>query len=70
MTLTIEAVYENGVLKPAQPLPLQERETVRVTIEAAHTAVQDPFEEVIGTCDGPPDGAADHDKYLYGESRS
>jgi predicted DNA-binding antitoxin AbrB/MazE fold protein len=33
MTLTIEAVYENGVLKPAQPLPLKEHEKVRVTVE-------------------------------------
>lgn len=33
MTLTIEVVYENGVLKPAQPLPFKERERVRVTIE-------------------------------------
>ena len=33
MTLTVEAVYENGVLKPSQPLPLRERETVRITIE-------------------------------------
>ncbi|MGP0069401.1 MAG: antitoxin family protein [Isosphaeraceae bacterium] len=33
MTLTIEAIYENGVLKPAQPLPLKEHETVRITIE-------------------------------------
>ena len=33
MTITIEAVYENGVLKPKQPLPLNERETVRITIE-------------------------------------
>jgi predicted DNA-binding antitoxin AbrB/MazE fold protein len=33
MAITIEAVYENGVLKPLQPLPLQERETVRVTVE-------------------------------------
>ena len=32
MTLTIEAVYENGVLKPAQPLPLHERKHVQVTI--------------------------------------
>ena len=28
MTLTVEAVYENGVLKPAQPLPLKEHEKV------------------------------------------
>jgi predicted DNA-binding antitoxin AbrB/MazE fold protein len=33
MPLTIEAVYENGVLKPTQPLPLEEHQKVRVTIE-------------------------------------
>jgi predicted DNA-binding antitoxin AbrB/MazE fold protein len=33
MTLTVEAVYEDGVLKPAQPLPLQEHEKVRITVE-------------------------------------
>ncbi len=33
MTLTVEAIYENGVLKPAQPLPLKELEKVQVTIE-------------------------------------
>jgi predicted DNA-binding antitoxin AbrB/MazE fold protein len=32
MTLTIEATYENGVLKPAQPLPLEERTKVEVII--------------------------------------
>jgi predicted DNA-binding antitoxin AbrB/MazE fold protein len=35
--LTVEAVYENGVLKPAQPLPLREHETVRITIEPGLT---------------------------------
>jgi predicted DNA-binding antitoxin AbrB/MazE fold protein len=33
MTLTIEAIYENGVLKPTQPLPLREHERVQLTIE-------------------------------------
>ena len=33
MSLTFDAVYENGVLKPAQTLPLKEHEKVRVTIE-------------------------------------
>jgi predicted DNA-binding antitoxin AbrB/MazE fold protein len=33
MALTIEAVYENGVLKPTQPLPLKEHEKVRITVE-------------------------------------
>ena len=35
MTITIDATYEDGVLKPAQPLPLKERSQVRVTVEEA-----------------------------------
>ena len=33
MPLTVEAIYEDGVLKPAQPLPLKEHEKVHITIE-------------------------------------
>ncbi len=33
MALTVEAIYENGVLKPAQPLPLKEHARVRVVVE-------------------------------------
>ena len=33
MSITVEATYENGILKLAQPLPLEEHEIVRVTIE-------------------------------------
>ena len=33
MTITIEATYEDGVLRPARPLPLAEHEKVRVTVE-------------------------------------
>ena len=32
MTLTVEATYENGVLKPAKPLPLKNQEKVRITL--------------------------------------
>ena len=32
MTLTATAVYENGLLRPTQPLPLQEGETVAITL--------------------------------------
>jgi predicted DNA-binding antitoxin AbrB/MazE fold protein len=35
MAITVEAVYENGVLKPAQPLPLQENERVRLSIHTS-----------------------------------
>jgi len=40
MAITIEATYENGVLLPAQPLPLQEHERVRNTIEPASNWVE------------------------------
>jgi predicted DNA-binding antitoxin AbrB/MazE fold protein len=72
MSLTVEAVYENGVLKPAQPLPLKEREKVRVTVETARPPI---WEQIIAlTADIPPeeldkppvDGAAQLDHYLYG----
>lgn len=34
MSVTIEAIYESGVLKPLSPLPnLKEHEQVRITIE-------------------------------------
>lgn len=32
MAITIEAVYENGVLKPLQPLFLREHQQVRITV--------------------------------------
>jgi predicted DNA-binding antitoxin AbrB/MazE fold protein len=34
MNLTVEAVYQNGVLKLVEPLPLQENESVRVTVHS------------------------------------
>jgi predicted DNA-binding antitoxin AbrB/MazE fold protein len=33
MAINIEATYENGVLKPAEPLPLKEHEKVRLTVQ-------------------------------------
>jgi predicted DNA-binding antitoxin AbrB/MazE fold protein len=40
MSITVDAVYENGVLKPAQPLPLQEHEKVRITVQQAASHVR------------------------------
>ena len=34
MTLTVEATYENGVLRVAEPLPLREHQRVEVVIRA------------------------------------
>lgn len=32
MSITVEATYEDGVLKPERPLPLKEHERVQVSI--------------------------------------
>ena len=37
MSYVVEATYENGVLKLDQPLPLKDREKVRVTVESLTT---------------------------------
>jgi predicted DNA-binding antitoxin AbrB/MazE fold protein len=33
MILTVEATYENGTLRPAEPLPLKESQKVLVTVQ-------------------------------------
>ena len=35
MTITVEATYENGVLKLAKPLPVQDNTKVQVTVQTA-----------------------------------
>ena len=44
MPLTVEATYENGTLKLAQPLPLKEHEKLQVTIHVPVTTVKTPAE--------------------------
>lgn len=69
MTITVEAVFENGVLRPTQPVALAEGAHVRVTIVAA--VDDDPLDAVIGIGEsGRADGADRHDRYLYGKPRS
>ncbi len=41
-SLVVEAIYENGVLKPSRPLPLQEHEQVRVTVDRPAEKDKDP----------------------------
>ena len=66
MSTVAEAVYENGILRPIQPLSLPEGMRVRLTITPADEDY-DPLGAVIGICDGPADGAENHDKYIYGK---
>ncbi|MEX2141594.1 MAG: antitoxin family protein [Pirellulales bacterium] len=43
MTITVEATFENGVLKPSQPLPLQEQEKVQLTVRRGVGAADETF---------------------------
>lgn len=72
----IKAVYEDGVLKPAEPLELAEHSQVEVVIVSASNPTEDDdptgwktMREFIGMWKDAPEGepiARDHDKYLYG----
>jgi predicted DNA-binding antitoxin AbrB/MazE fold protein len=66
--ITVDAIFEGGVLRPKQPLDLPEGAEVRVVIR---TETDDPLAPVIGICDEGPDIslAEQHDAILYGPLR-
>ena len=78
--LVVEATYEDGVLKPVEPLPLKEHDKVRLTVEELRASTQLPplnlanlFDEIeseVGLFDGPEDLAAELDHYLYGAPKA
>ena len=41
MAITVEAVYENGVLKPIQPLPLKEHDRVHITVQVKQSVARE-----------------------------
>jgi predicted DNA-binding antitoxin AbrB/MazE fold protein len=43
MAITVEAVYENGVLKPSQPLPFKEHEQVQITVHSRVSNLADSY---------------------------
>jgi predicted DNA-binding antitoxin AbrB/MazE fold protein len=43
MAITVEAVVENGLLRPIQPLPLKENTQVRITIQPKENWVQESY---------------------------
>ncbi len=70
MTTTIKATYVNGVLKPKEPLALVEGTEVELTMTAPGPD-DDPLAGLIGIFStGRADGAANHDKYIYGDPHS
>ena len=43
MGITVDAVVENGLLRPMQPLPFKENEQVRITIQPKENWVQESY---------------------------
>ena len=52
MCFVVDATYENGILRLDEPLPLQERERVKVTVQAATSHVDSTY-GLIGWTGGP-----------------
>jgi predicted DNA-binding antitoxin AbrB/MazE fold protein len=71
MAITVEATFENGLFRPSHPVSLPEGTAVQLHVSplAAQLTAEDPLKNVIGLCDGPADGAENHDKYIYGTIR-
>jgi predicted DNA-binding antitoxin AbrB/MazE fold protein len=69
VTLTVEAVYENGQLKFKEPVRLAEGTAVRVTITPISEG-DDPLAGFIGSlATGRTDGAEHHDRYISKKRR-
>jgi predicted DNA-binding antitoxin AbrB/MazE fold protein len=43
MAITVKAVYENGVLRPNEPLPFREREEVQITVQSRFSNLADLY---------------------------
>jgi predicted DNA-binding antitoxin AbrB/MazE fold protein len=71
MTFSVDATFENGAFKPVKPVSLPEGTAVQLQVRPLDEPPVDPLEAVIGIGEGPPerDGAANHDKYIYGKIR-
>lgn len=70
---TIAAVFENGVLRPQQPVTLEEGETVDLLVlprpkrRPAEILAEIAALPSEGKNDGVQDVSENHDRYLYGE---
>ena len=75
MTITLEAVYENGVFRPTQPISLAEGTRVEVVVTANEPGSQprSPAEILAEIAALPIEGGGeefsgrDHDRILYGK---
>ncbi len=63
MTKNLQAVYENGVLRPLEPLDLREQQLVNVTV--SDEAPPEPWldAECLAACAGEADAAVSSKKF-------
>ena len=54
-TITVQAVYEKGVLKPKKKLNLPEHSVVEVRVKTARRSRQTAFSSLIGILEHIPD---------------
>jgi predicted DNA-binding antitoxin AbrB/MazE fold protein len=47
MTKTIEAIYENGVIKPIVHLPIQEHKKIIITIKIIDSEIPQSIEDLL-----------------------
>ncbi len=74
MTQTILVVYDGQVFRPETPLLLEANTRYLVTITSvpptdSRREAWDVLDDLAGTVDAPPDWAAEHDYYLYGNPK-
>ncbi len=75
MTTTVEAIYENGVLRLSRPIDLAEGTPVEVTVRtyAPQSGERTPAQIIAELAslavesEEPTSVARDHDRYLYGK---
>jgi predicted DNA-binding antitoxin AbrB/MazE fold protein len=74
MTVHTEAIYEQGVLRPIQPLQLDEGTRVEITVVTATPAGKQPYDILSAIAALPLEvvreecAGREHDRFLYGTS--
>ena len=73
MTTSVDAVYENGVLRPLMPLALPEGQRVRVFVASDDVAIGEDAATILSEIaampvetPAMPFASQDHDRVLYG----
>lgn len=65
MHKTIDAIFEKGVLRPLERLPLAESQKIRITIDTTETIVMSTKALIKASPELVQD-VAENDEYLYG----